>query len=183
MMTGTSFAGGRGCLRKRNEKGLRNGRSEYLATSYEETENGFLSSPKKEEGRHMQALCRQEGLPSQKKWKKAFEIKEGEYLATSCEKTMYRGAEKTVFLLLPLGENGEPITDTKVPLWGYYVQEKAKKMQLSKVDSCLFCRLGREKRTPSRKQGRVVQLFVEDGSSSSAADVPVEAPVGDLVEI
>ena len=58
---------------------------EYLATSYEETENGFLSSPKKE-GRHMQALCRQEGLPSQKKWKKAFEIKEGEYLATSCEK-------------------------------------------------------------------------------------------------
>ena len=26
MMKGTSFAGGRGCLRKRNEKGLRNGR-------------------------------------------------------------------------------------------------------------------------------------------------------------
>ena len=96
---------------------------------------------------------------------------------------MYRGAEKTVFFLLPLGENGEPITDAEVPLWGCFVQEEAKKMQLSKVDSCLFCRLGREKRTPSRKQGRVVPLFVEDGSSSSAADVPVEAPVGDLVEI
>ena len=156
---------------------------EYLATSYEETENGFLSSPKKEEGRHMQALCRQEGLPSQKKWKKAFEIKEGEYLATSCEKTMYRGAEKTVFFLLPLGENGEPITELKYHYGAIMCKRRRKKRDLPKVDSCLFCRLGREKRTPSRKQGGVVQLFVEDGSSSSAADVPVEAPVGDLVEI
>ena len=110
-------------------------------------------------------------------------MEEGEYLATSYEKTMYRGAEKTVFFLLPLGENEGPITDAEVPLWGYFVQEEAKKMQLSKVDGWLFCRLGREKRTPSRKQDRPVQLFVEDGSSSSAADVPVEAPVGDLVEI
>lgn len=34
-----------------------------------------------------------------------------------------------------------------------------------------------------REQDRFVQLFVEDGSSSSAADVPVEALVADLVEI
>lgn len=91
-------------------------------------------------------------------------MEEGEYLATSYEKTMYRGAAKTVFFLLPLGENGEPITNAEVPLWGYFVQEEAKKMQLSKVDGCLFCRLEREKRTPSRKHYRLVQLFVEDGS-------------------
>ena len=66
---------------------------------------------------------------------------------------------------------------------GLFCARGGEKNATSKVDSCLFCRLGREKRTPSRKQGRVVQLFVEDGSSSSAADVPVEAPVGDLVEI
>ena len=125
---------------------------EYLATSYEETENGFLSSPKKEEGRHMQALCRQEGLPSQKKWKKAFEIKEGEYLATSCEKTMYRGAEKTVFFLLPLGENGEPITDTEVPLWGYYVQEKAKKCNFPK--SIVVCFAGWEGRKEPLRENK-----------------------------
>ena len=46
----------------------------------------------------MQALCRQEGLPSQKKWKKAFEIKEGEYLATSCEKNDVSWSRENGFL-------------------------------------------------------------------------------------
>ena len=110
-------------------------------------------------------------------------MEEGEYLATSYGKTMYRGAEETVFFLLLLGENGEPITNKQGTIMGLFCARGDEKMQLSKVDRCLFCRLGRDKRTPSRKQDRLVQLFVEDGSSSSAADVPREALVADLVEI
>ena len=60
-------------------------------------------------------------------------------------------------------------------------------MQFFKDDGCLFSLLGREKRTPSRKQERVTHFFVEHGNSNSAANVPAEAPVevpvGVLVEI
>ena len=60
-------------------------------------------------------------------------------------------------------------------------------MQFFKDHGCLFSLLGREKRTLSRKQERVTHVFVEHGNSSSAANVPAEAPVevpvGVLVEI
>lgn len=42
---------------------------------------------------------------------------------------------------------------------------------------------GKEEKTPSRKQERVAQFFVDDRNSSSAANVPLEVPVGVLVEI
>ena len=60
-------------------------------------------------------------------------------------------------------------------------------MQYFKEDGCLFSLLGRENRTASRKQERVTHFFVEHRNSSSAGNVPVEAPVkvpvGVLVEI
>ena len=60
-------------------------------------------------------------------------------------------------------------------------------MQFFKDDGCLFSLLGRENRTASRKQERVTHFFVEHRNSSSAGNVPVEAPVevpvGVLVEI
>lgn len=86
-------------------------------------------------------------------------MEKGEYLATSYGETMYRGAEKTVFFLLLLGEKGEPITDAEVPVWGYFLQEEAKKMQLSKDDGCLICQLGKEKR-PHRENRKGLRSFL-----------------------
>ena len=36
---------------------------------------------------------------------------------------MFRGAEKTVFFLLSIGENREPTTDAEAPVWAYFLQE------------------------------------------------------------
>lgn len=74
-------------------------------------------------------------------------------------KTMFRGAEKRVFLLLPIGENREPTTDAKCRC-GSIFSRGGQKTDLSKFEWCLFCRLGKKKRTLLRKTDRV-QLFLE----------------------
>lgn len=57
----------------------------------------------------------------------------GEYLATSYGETMYRGAEKTVFFLLLLGEKGEPITDAEVPDGAICCKRRRKKCNCLKT--------------------------------------------------
>ena len=52
---------------------------------------------------------------------------DGEYLATSYEKQMFRGAEEKVFFLLSIAENREPTTDAEAPVWVYFLQEEAQK--------------------------------------------------------
>lgn len=109
----------------------------------EERGRGFEAEKKNKAGTGRRFAGRR-GFRRKRNGKRPSKLKN---LATSYEETMYRGAEETVFFLLPLGENGEPITNVEGQLWGYFVQEEAKKTQLSKVDGCLFCRLGREKKT------------------------------------
>ena len=63
----------------------------------------------------------------------------GDAFATS-NKQQATKKRKTVFFLLILGENGEPTTDFEVPVWGYFVQQEAKKMQFLKtMDVCFPC--------------------------------------------
>ena len=81
-------------------------------------------------------------------------MEEGEYLATSYEKTMYRGAKETVFFLLPLGENEEPITDAEVPLWGYFGKRRRKKCNFPKsMDGCFAAWGGRKEPLRENRTG------------------------------
>jgi len=57
---------------------------------------------------------------------------------------MFRGAEKTVFFLLSIGENREPTTDAKRRCGSIFCKRSGAKTDLSKFEGCLFSRLGRE---------------------------------------
>lgn len=126
-MKGTSFAGGRGCLRKRNEKGLRNGRRRIFGNKLRRKGKRF---------------------------------------------SLFSYLEKT----------GSQLQTPKCR-YGAILRKRRQKNATFKDDGCLFSLLGREKRTPLRKQERVTHFFVEHGNSSSPANVPVEVPVRVLVEI
>ena len=106
----------------------------------------------------MQEIC----APPNKETKKTTDLPEGEYICKRFADTMYRNAQRTILFLLPLGKDGKPTTDEETPTHGVFLEKEIAAMggieALAKRKTPLYCLLGEEKTTPSKKKCRRVAL-------------------------
>ena len=63
--------------------------------------------------------------PKPKDWKKAIEMEEGRYLVSRYGRTTYRGVDKTILFLQPIGDDGTPAQDFAYSVFGYFLQQEA----------------------------------------------------------
>ena len=106
---------------------------------------------------------RRRAAPPMKECKKALEMDPGEYVVTRYAETTFRNAPRIVLFISPMGEDGQQKTDEEIPIWGVLLQEEIERIgPLGLVDRHLYCRLGREKTTKTKKKCRIAQLFVAE---------------------
>ena len=102
------------------------------------------------------------GAPPNKETKKTTDLPQGEYICQRFAETEYRNAPRTILLLLPVGKDGKPTTDEETPTHGVFLQQEIAAIggieALAKRKTPLFCLLGEEKTTPSKKKCRRVAL-------------------------
>ena len=97
--------------------------------------------------------------PKPKDWKKTIEMEEGRYLVPRYREMTYRGVDRMVLFLQPSGDDGTPTQDFAYPVWGYFLQQEADRINLEQLDGFLYCQLGKEKTTAQKKKDRLVALF------------------------
>ena len=106
----------------------------------------------------MQKIC----APPNKETKKTTDLPEGEYLCKRFADTKYRNAKRTILFLLPVGKDGKPTTDEETPTHGVFLEQEIAAIggieALAKRKTPLYCLLGEEKTTPSKKKCRRVAL-------------------------
>ena len=107
----------------------------------------------------MQRIC----APPNKQTKKTTDLPEGEYICKRFADTRYRNAPRTILFLLPVGKDGKPTTDEETPTHGVFLEKEIAAMggieALEKRKTPLFCLLGEEKTTPSKRKCRRVALL------------------------
>ena len=106
----------------------------------------------------MQKIC----APPNKETKKTTDLPQGEYICQRFAETEYRNAQRTILFLLPLGKDGKPTTDEETPTHGVFLEKEIAAIGgievLAKRKTPLFCLLGEEKTTPSKRKCRRVAL-------------------------
>ena len=107
----------------------------------------------------MQRIC----APPNKQTKKTTDLPEGEYICKRFADTEFRNAKRTILFLLPVGKDGKPTTDEETPTHGVFLQQEIAAIggieALAKRKTPLFCLLGEEKTTPSKRKCRRVALL------------------------
>ena len=107
----------------------------------------------------MQEIC----APPNKQTKKTTDLPEGEYICKRFADTEYRNAKRTILFLLPVGKDGKPTIDEETPTHGVFLQQEIAAIggieALAKRKTPLFCLLGEEKTTPSKRKCRRVALL------------------------
>ena len=108
------------------------------------------------------AILQEAPAPKPQDTKKALDLEPGEYLCRRYASTTFRGAPRTVLLLVPVGEDGEPTTDVETPTYGHFLEKEVEALggveALRKARAPLLCHLGAERTTPQKKKDRLASI-------------------------
>ena len=101
-------------------------------------------------------------VPQAKDTMKAMEMEPGEYVCRKFACTTYRGNEKTILYLSPVGKDGNPTTDEEIAVQGFFLHKEIERIggknTLQQTNSPIYCKLLGTKTTPQKNKDRNVSI-------------------------